>query len=109
MGTPFGKILVYSETWKGFQGIMAAHCWKGALLCLAFLFLFAMPVHGQWLSTWIEVEPTLPSASLRGGNFTVCDGGYAQLAVAVRGGVGPWRVELLRDGKMFSLVTLESR
>ena len=82
---------------------------KGALACLAVLLLCAVEVRGQWLSTWIEVEPTLPSATLKGGNFTVCDGGHAVLSIAVRGGIGPWRVELMRDGKIFSLVTMESR
>jgi hypothetical protein len=40
---------------------------------------------------------------------SLCDGGNATLLVTVRGGAGPWRVEVLRDGKMFSLITLEAR
>lgn len=78
---------------------------------LALLFVLFCPtlVEGQWLSTWIEIEPTLPSASLRPGNLSLCDGSNASLSVSVRGGAGPWRVELLRDGKTFALITLESR
>jgi len=66
-------------------------------------------VEGQWLSSWIEVEPTQPSASLRRGNMSLCDGENATLYVSVRGGAGPWRVEVRRDGKMFTLLTLEAR
>lgn len=79
------------------------------LLLLLLLVLSASTGESQWLSSWIEVEPTLPTAALRAGNVSLCDGGNATLLVTVRGGAGPWRVEVLRDGKMFSLITLEAR
>eukprot|EP00285_Hemiselmis_virescens_P009328 CAMPEP_0173408586 /NCGR_PEP_ID=MMETSP1356-20130122/70087_1 /TAXON_ID=77927 ORGANISM="Hemiselmis virescens, Strain PCC157" /NCGR_SAMPLE_ID=MMETSP1356 /ASSEMBLY_ACC=CAM_ASM_000847 /LENGTH=697 /DNA_ID=CAMNT_0014369921 /DNA_START=50 /DNA_END=2139 /DNA_ORIENTATION=+ len=78
------------------------------LLWLVFVLSFQAG-SSQWLSSWIEIEPTLASASLRAGNVSLCDGSRAQLSIAVRGGAGPWRVEVLRDGTVFALVTLEPR
>lgn len=78
-------------------------------IALLLLLLSASIGDSQWLSSWIEVEPTLPTATLRAGNVSLCDGGNATLSITVRGGAGPWRVEVLRDGRMFSLLTLESK
>eukprot|EP00288_Rhodomonas_lens_P020123 CAMPEP_0177689230 /NCGR_PEP_ID=MMETSP0484_2-20121128/63_1 /TAXON_ID=354590 /ORGANISM="Rhodomonas lens, Strain RHODO" /LENGTH=555 /DNA_ID=CAMNT_0019199575 /DNA_START=68 /DNA_END=1733 /DNA_ORIENTATION=+ len=91
----------------------------------AVLLLFLGSVASQWPS-WIEVhvEDTAAQAwfpdaiapnqrssyTVRPAQMSLCDDGQrnATFKVAVRGGTGPWKVLILRDGEFFTRLTLHS-
>ena len=63
-------------------------------------------------AAWFEVEGFKSAAAAKlateGGalNVTLCDGDAANLTVSVEGGSPPWKVAVLRDGKLYTRVVI---
>jgi len=65
-------------------------------------------------AAWFEVIGTKSAATAKleaeGGalNVTLCDGDAANLTVSVEGGAPPWKVAVMRDGRLYTRVVIET-